>query len=219
MNKIIRKKLQKPKIFSIISKHIIENKRYYLIATALFIIGFIIGIIFINNISQEQFNEISEYIKEINNNLKNTERIDYIYLLKQSVLSNILIIFIIWIASSTIIGIPIVYTEVGYRGFVLGYTVSSILITLGTKYGTFYNIATLLLHNIIFIPVLLATAVSGMKTYKSIIKNREKENIKMEFLRHTLFSLIMLILLIISSIIEVYFSTNLSRFILKFIKI
>ena len=159
------------------------------------------------------------YIKYLNNNLKNTEKIDYIYLLKQSIISNAIIILIIWIASSTIIGIPVIYAEIIYRGFVLGYTICSVLFTFGIKDGTIYNISTLLLHNIIFIPVLFATAVKGMKAYQSIINNRKKENIKLEFLRHTLFMVIMLILLIISSVIEVYFSTNLSKFILKFIKI
>lgn len=219
MNKIIRRKKQKSKILMLILNHVKENKRYYLIATLLFFIGFLIGVLFINNIKQEQLSEITEYIKELNNNLRNTEKIDYAYLLKQSIFSNILLILIIWIASSTIIGIPVVYAEVTYRGFILGYTISSVIIALGIKDGTFYNISTLLLHNIIFIPALLGVSVSGMKMYKSIVKNREKENIKIEFLRHTIFSVIMLILLMISSIIEVYFSTNLAKIILKFIKI
>ena len=118
-----------------------------------------------------------------------------------------------------IIGILIVYAEVTFRGFTLGYTISSVLMVLGTKNGIIYNTSTLLLHNIIFIPVLLATAVSGMKTYKSIIKNRQKDNVKLEFLRHTIFCLIMLILLVLSSIVEVYISTNFSKIIANFINI
>ncbi len=219
MNKLIIRKKQKSRILLFVLDHIKENKRNYLIATVLFFIGFIIAILFINNINQQQVNEISEYIKELSNNLKKTEKIDYIELLKQSIHTNIIIILIIWIASSTIIGIPVVYAEITYRGFVLGYTICSVILTFGVKNGTLYNIVALLLHNIIFLPVLFATAVSGMKSYKSIIRNVEKENIKLEFFRHTIFSVIMLILLIISSIIEVYFSTNLTKLILKFIKI
>ena len=219
MNKLIIRKRQKSQIFFLIYNHIKENKKNYLIATCLFFIGFIIAILFINNINQQQVNEISEYIKELNDNLQNVENLDYLELLKQSIYKNTIIILIIWIASSTIIGIPVIYAEIIYRGFVLGYTICSVLFTFGIKDGTIYNISTLLLHNIIFIPVLFATAVKGMKAYQSIINNRKKENIKLEFLRHTLFMVIMLILLIISSVIEVYFSTNLSKFILKFIKI
>ena len=219
MNKIIKKKKQRSKIIMLVLNYIKENRRYYLIAFGFFFIGFIISLLFINNLGQEQLNEISEHIKELSNNFINSEKIDYIKLLKQSIFSNVIIIFVIWLASSTIIGIPIVYAEVTYRGFILGYTIGCVLITLGIKDGTFFNISALLLHNIIFIPVLLATAVSGMKTYKSIIENREKENIKIKFLRHTIFSIIMLILLIISSVVEVYFSTNLTKLILEFIKI
>ena len=217
MNKIIKRK--KSRIIMLILNHVRQNKRQYLIVTGLFFIGFLIAILFINNMEQKQISEISEYIKQLSSNLKNTERIDYLDLLKQSVFSNTIIILIIWIASSTIIGIPVVYTEIIYRGFVLGYTICSVIVTFGTKYGIMYNLSTLLLHNLIFVPVLLATAVSGIKLYKSIIRNREKENIKLEFLRHTIFSIIMLILLVISSVIEVYFSTNLSKFVLGFIKI
>lgn len=219
MNKIIRRKRRKSKIVEVIKNHVNNNKKEYIITTILFFIGFILGIIFINNIQEEKLLEVTEHIKMLINNVKQVENINYLLILKESIISNIIIILILWIAASTIIGIPIVYAEVTFRGFVLGYTISSVLMALGTKYGIVYNLATLLLHNIIFIPVLFATTVSGIKTYKSIIKNKEKENVKLEFFRHTVFCLLMLLLFIVSSIIEVYFSTNLSKFVINYINI
>lgn len=220
MNKVIkRNRIKKFKFITVISNHIYNNKKEYLIACILFAIGLIFGIMYANNIDENKFNQISEYIRLLINNLNKVEEINYIELLKKSVISNTIVIVIMWIAASTIIGIPIVYAEVAFRGFVLGYTVSCVLMVLGIKDGTIYNIGTLLLHNIIFVPVLLGTAVSGMKTYKSIMKNKQKDNIKLEFLRHTIFCLLMLILLIISSIVEVYISTNLSKLLAQFIKI
>ena len=59
-------------------------------------------------------------------------------------------------------------------------------------------------------------ACYGFKLYKSIIKDKRKENIKLEILRHTIFSLIMLILLIISAIIEIFISTNILSNIIKY---
>ena len=220
MNKVIkRNRIKKFKFITVISNHIYNNKKEYLIACILFAIGLIFGIMYANNIDENKFNQISEYIRLLINNLNKVEEINYIELLKKSVISNTIVIIIMWIAASTIIGIPIVYAEVAFRGFVLGYTVSCVLMVLGIKDGTIYNIGTLLLHNIISVPVLLGTAVSGMKTYKSIMKNKQKDNIKLEFLRHTIFCLLMLILLIISSIVEVYISTNLSKLLAQFIKI
>ena len=220
MIRIIRKnRIKKSRLVNIISNHIKNNKKEYAIACLLFLIGFVFGIIMVNNLSEDSANQVNEHIKTLVNNFQNVDNINYIGLLKESIISNIIVILILWIASSTIIGIPIVYGEVAFRGFVLGYTISSVLMVLGIKDGIIFNLSTLLLHNIIFIPVLLATVVSGMKTYKSIIKNRQKDNVKVEFLRHTIFCLIMLVLLILSSVIEVYISTNLSKFLVKFIKI
>ena len=76
--------------------------------------------------------------------------------------------------------------------------------------GILFFITTMLLQNLIFIPCMLALAVSGIKLYKSIMKDKRKENIKFEIFRHTMFSFMILILLMISSVIETYISTNLA---------
>ena len=50
--------------------------------------------------------------------------------------------------------------------------------------------------------------VSCMKLYKSIMKDKRRENIKLEIIRHTIVSIILFLLLVIASFIEVYISTN-----------
>lgn len=56
-----------------------------------------------------------------------------------------------------------------------------------------------------------------MKLYKSIVKNKRKENIKLEITRHTLFCLLILILLGASALIEVYISAGLLQICTKFL--
>ena len=48
-----------------------------------------------------------------------------------------------------------------------------------------------------------------MKLYKSIIKDKRRENIKLEITRHTVFCAFILLILEISAFVEVYISTNL----------
>lgn len=79
-----------------------------------------------------------------------------------------------------------------------------------------FTIITLLLQNLIFIPAILALAVSGFKLYKSIIKDTNKENVKVEILRHTVFSLLMLALMIGASLVEIFISTNLLKIFVKY---
>ena len=71
--------------------------------------------------------------------------------------------------------------------------------------------------NSIFIPAILAISVSGFKLYKSIVKDKRKENVKIEIIRHTIFSALMTILLCLSSVVEVFVSNNLLKIIVKYL--
>ena len=219
MNQKLRRRKEKSKLAKIIISHINQNQKNYLIAGLLFITGLVIGILFINHLSGDQYTEITNYITSTSNQIKTTQNLNYTELLKTSIISNLILVIIVWIAASTIIGIPIVYGTIVYRGFILGYTISSVIMTLGIKNGTLFSMSSLLLHNILFIPVLFAISVSGMNLYQSIVKNKKRENVKLEFIRHTIFCIIMFIFLIISSLIEIYISTNLAKLVLNYIKI
>lgn len=88
---------------------------------------------------------------------------------------------------------------------------------LGTGRGISFVLSNLLLQNIIFIPAILAVAVSCFKLYKSIVKDKRRENIKLEIVRHTIFCGIMTIVIMISSLIEVFASNNLLKIISKYL--
>lgn len=206
----------KSKIVKIIKEHILNNKKEYIIVTLIFITGIFLGVLFVNNSNQDQINEISQYLNNFIDKMKNAENISNIELLKASIKQNILLAITLWFFGTTVIGIPIVFGVVLYRGFCLGYTISICISIMGFSKGLGFIIALLLLQNIFFIPALLALSVSGFKLYKSIVKDNRKENIKIEVIRHTVFSLIMLIILLISSIMEVFISINISKWLIKY---
>ena len=125
----------------------------------------------------------------------------------------------IWFFGTTVIGLPIVFGLILYRGFILGYTIASCISIMGIQSGLIFTLSALLLQNIIFIPAIIAIAVSGFKLYKSIVKDRRRDNIKLEILRHTIFSLLMIILLSISAVIETFISTNILVSMIKYIEL
>lgn len=196
-------------IKKVIEEHITRNIRTYFILIIIFLLGLIIGLIVVNNSSEEQETEITNYINTFITELKNGSKLDYFKLLKNSFGNNLFLVIILWFMSLAVIGIPAVYGMVGYKGFCMGYTISSIVMTLGTGKGIVFVLSSMLVHNIILIPCMLAVAVSGINLYKSIIKDRKKENIKIEIIRHTLFCLIMLVVMAVGSLIETYISSNL----------
>ncbi len=127
----VRKKDSKLK--EIITSHIENNLREYLIVSLIFLIGIIIGVIFINNVSESQISEITNYISSFTQDLKENRDINTLLLLKDSIKKNVLLAVFLWFMGSTVIGISIVYLAVCFRGFCLGYTISSIILSLGVR--------------------------------------------------------------------------------------
>ena len=199
-----------------IKKHVLNNKKEYIIVILLFVIGIFLGVLFINNTGETQKEEITSYMNNFIDTMKNTDNLNYAELLKNSIIQNVLLAIILWFFGTTVIGIPVVFGTIIYRGFCLGYTIATCIIIMGLSKGILFVLILLLLQNIFFIPAILALAVSGFKLYKSIIKDRNKENIKIEVLRHTIFSLIMLAVLVVSSVIEILLSTNILKAVIKY---
>lgn len=196
--------------------HIRQNKREYTLVVMLFMIGIIIGVIWINKSNQWQTEEISTYINGFVKNMKENTQINQLELLKQGMISNLLFVLTIWFVGSTLIGIPIVWGMVIYRGFCLGYTIASAMLILGTK-GILFSLSSLLIQNLLFIPSLLALAVSGIRLYQSIVKDKRRENIRLEITRHTIFCLFIAVVIAVSVVLEVYVSTGLMQIVSKYL--
>lgn len=217
MRDLRRDRKKQSKLKNFILNNIYSNLRYYIIVMIILIIGIACGVIFINNVNEEQKVEISKYINDFISSLKNNYEINKAELLKNSLTENFKLVLGMWFIGSTVIGLPIVLGIVLYRGFCMGYTISSAIAILGVQKGMIFALSSILLQNIIIIPALLVLAVSGIKLYKSIMKDKRRENIKLEIIRHTLVSIIGLLLLFLASLIETYISTGILNFTLKFI--
>ena len=198
-------KREKNRLLIAIKEHIRNNLKQYLIVGTLFIIGIIIGTAIANNYQEPAnvaSNKILNAIKKINEGYEIDRQILYALLL--------------WFLGCSVIGIPIVYILISFKGLSLGYTIATVILALGTPKGTIFVITTLLLQNLLIIPATLAIAVSGMNLYSSITKNKKMENIKVEIIRHTVFCSIMLIILILGVFIETYVSYFLLKNLAKF---
>lgn len=202
---------------SIIKTHIENNLREYVIASTIFIIGILFGVIFINNLNDTQNNEIGNYISTSIENLKESQDINQLLFIKETIKENLTFVTLLWLMGSTVIGLLLVYIIVAFKGFCLSYTISAIFHVLNNGKTIAMLVSTMLLKNIIVIPCTIALAVSGMKVYKSIMQDRRRENIKLEILRHTCFSIFILIVLILSSLIEVYLSQLILKCCVKYI--
>lgn len=200
---------RKNSIKEAILRHLYDNIKLYLIVIIILVIGITVGVVFINNINVDGAEEIKNYITDFINQLKQGYHVDTGELLKKSLSDNLILIVTMWLLGSTVVGIPIVLGIVLFRGFCIGYSLSAIIASLGVQKGILFFLTTIFLQNLIFIPVILCMTISCIKLYKSIMKDRRRENIKVEIIRHTLVSIMLGLLLIIAAFIESYVSTNL----------
>ena len=201
----------------IIINNILKNKRKYILLLLIFIIGIVLGVFFINNSDENQKKEINEYIMNFVTTLKENNSIDKKELVKASLKGNIVMGIALWFIGSTVIGLPLIYFFVLYKGLCIGYTMSSAILTLSTGKGILFCISSILLHNIIMIHAILMIAASGTNLCQAIIKNRTKENIKLEIIKHSIISFIGIIFFMLSSLVEVYISTNFLMMVVKYI--
>lgn len=146
-----RGKRKNSKLKEVLLSYLRNNLREYAIITIIFLIGLVCGVIFINNSNEAQISEISTYINDFIQNLKNNIQIDKPQLLQDAIISNLMLAVTLWFVGSTVIGIPIVYAMIAYRGFCLGYTISSCIATLGTRWRTtVYNYINIITKYIIY---------------------------------------------------------------------
>ena len=137
MNRRYKKINNSSRIKEIISLHIEKNLKEYIVVSIIFFIGIIIGVIFINKISDNQKTEITSYISNFITDIKDDRNIDEIALLLNSIKNNFLLTIFLWFMGLTILGMFVVYPTICFRGFCLGYTISSIVLTIRNKYGNY----------------------------------------------------------------------------------
>ena len=122
--RVIPKKTSR--VTEVIKNHIAENLKAYIIVSIILLIGITLGVIFVNNMSEAQTQDIQTYIQSFTGALKDGKSVNSGELLKKSLGNNLLLVFIMWFVGSTVIGIPVVLGIVAFRGFCLGYTISAV---------------------------------------------------------------------------------------------
>lgn len=205
---------RKSEVFSIIKDDIINNAKAYFVVAIIFSVGVFLGVMFINQTEDKA--EIEKYVNTYIDKTKNLQTPNFLSELRYDVKNNIILVLILWFAGTTIIGIPIALGIILFRGFCLGYTIASCVVVLGRLKAIIFIFITIFLQNVIFIPVLMILGVSSIKLYKSIIKDRRKETIKVSIMKHSLISLISLFALIIVSVLKVEISYRILVSLIKY---
>lgn len=122
---------------------------------------------------------------------------------KESFSRNIKILIIYWIVGISVVGAPLLVLLCFYKGFTTAFVISSFLLKFGFVQGNVYIFEKLFLYYLFLIFAIILLTVSSVKVMINVLKCRK--DIRLELIRHSIFTIIGLIFMIASSLIETKF--------------
>ena len=178
------------------------NKKFYLFLSIIFIIGLILGVIFLIYLDEASkdilFLNINEWLQGISNSNIN------------NIVLHIIMLSSMFLLSIFLIGIPFVLFFAFYNGFSVGFTVTSLTSIFSIK-GLLYGIIYVIITKGIYLFFLSIIIVSLLRVSLIILKSIfNKENIDKEKLALLLKkNLICIAIILINDIILYFWGTNL----------
>ena len=194
------------------------DKRYVLFCLILVIFGIITGAIFIVILNNSDKSLVIEYITSFIYSLKNNT-FDYMDILKNTLIINYIIIFIISIIGFTYFLIPLNILILFYKSFVIGFSLSSFILTFkikGLLLSIVYIFPHLILNILIFSLLTAFTLKLSIKMINSIIKKKEV-NMRLYFNKYLYMIIFFIFLITLTGLYESFITPYLLKLIVKII--
>ena len=195
-------------------------KKKYLFLIIIVIMGFVVGVIFSNILSNEDSKLVTTKITEYFNNLRDDVPINYLKNLFISLKNNLLYISVIWILGLGVIGLLINNFILFFKSFIIGFSIGSIIniyLYSGLVLSFLYVFPALILNLIVFTIMTYYANLFSIKIFNVLFKKKEfKFNLLMK--KYIKIFLYLLIVLVVSSVIETFimpFGIKLFSFLIK----
>lgn len=191
------------------------DKRIIKTLVIVFVLGFIGGILFLiltNKLDKLIIkNEIEEYF-----NLFKDNKIVGLDNLINSFKNNITYITIILVSNIVFVLCPLTYFVNFYKGFLIGFLTSSIILTFKFK-GIFYSLLVLIPHQLLMnLLIIIYSSIMIKFAFKLFNAYKNKENINIRLFTEKILILFMgaLFITLISSLLEIYFNSIIMRLVI-----
>lgn len=194
------------------------NKKIFVFLFILMLMGIIAGSIFttILNSSDKELviNHLNEFIDNINNN-----RLNYLFALKNNLITNISYVILIWLLGISVIGLPIIIIMFFTKCFILGFSVGAILTTFKLK-GILVSLVYVFPGQVISLLFLLLLMMYSMSfTFKMIYAILKKKSIDFKLIMNKYFKILLIVLgvVILMSLYDTYLMPRLIKLLIPFI--
>lgn len=189
-----------------IQEHLEKYGKSYLLLFIFIVIGVIIGILGLNNSSQSSKEQIISYL---NNKVVGIEKgnISYLILLKNSIWKKIqFFIFLVFLCLS-ILGKYGAISLVIFKGFTIGYSVASSVMTFGVGKGILMSLSLTLFTEIMLIPTIFYTIITSLQMFNDC-SYQNYESKRQLILKYVVKLLCIIIIIFLISLIETFINVN-----------
>lgn len=162
-----------------------DNIKLYFFVTIIFLIGFLIGVITFQKLSNDE--SIKQMITLYDFFYEDGE-VEREAIIVSKVYSKLLVLLALWIIGISVIGAPVLLLFCGYRGFALAIIISSVLLKYGMKKGYSLLLRRIFLPTFLTEIVIIVLTASSLKVMFDILC--ERKQLKEEIIRHSFFSVL-----------------------------
>lgn len=196
-----------------------KEKKKIIFLIILAVAGIISGSIFTTILSKTDKILVTDYIKEFISKI-DTNKLNHLESFKAALTSNIIFILIIWILGISVIGIPINIFLYFVKTFILGFTISSFILTYKVK-GCLLSLLYIFPHhllNIIIYMILVLFAIHFSIRIIRALQSKKGVTFKLTFKRYIVILIATFLMIIITTAIETFITPFLIQKILFIIK-
>lgn len=196
---------------NLLKEYLEVNKKFFLFVSIIFLIGIASGSIFTLVLNDNDSFIISEFLSNYLESIKNN-KINYYNAFINSINCNFLIVTVIFILGFSIIGLPITILLLFYKSFIIGFSISSIIINYKAK-GLLLSFLYVFPHQICLVLSMISLVIYSMIISISFIKSViSHSNMIYSSRKYFIIYLITIVLVCLISIYETFILPFLIRF-------
>lgn len=184
-----------------IEKYISENLNKIYTFLAFLLIGLVVGLLVYNLTSNEVKQELNTTIKDTLE-LTKQENFEGINVIKNGVISNIIICALIYFSALTLLT-PYIVSIINFlKGFTIGIYIPTVFAVFGIGKGILAFILLVLLPNIIYLPAFIYLSINSVNIHNEMIKDGNDKNKMGTILKEGIFLIITFSIMSLATVIE-----------------
>ena len=197
----------------IIQDYFRERIFLFILVLILFLMGTIFGVLATGVLDQAQSDNLLNYLNHGEIFIPNS-----IYT-RQTIVANIKTVFFLFFMGISVIGLPLALLLIFTRGFIIGYSISFLLRTLGFK-GLVLILTGVIPHNLVIIPALFLMVIAIIDIAAALTKIRftkKQVAISEELIKCASLTLVVLLIMTFAGFVQGYITPLFTAWLLKVI--